>query len=47
LREIGEARGRQEKLLVFTQFKEIIPPLESCSRARSGAAAGFFMVRRQ
>src|ERR1700722_7120984 len=37
LREIGEAvASRQEKLLVFTQFKEIIPSLERLLAAAFG-----------
>ena len=37
LREIGETVGsRQEKLLVFTQFKEIIPSLERLLAAAFG-----------
>jgi SNF2 family DNA or RNA helicase len=37
LREIAETIGsRQEKLLVFTQFKEIIPPVEKLLGAAFG-----------
>ena len=48
LREIGEAvASRQEKLLVFTQFKEIIPPWRGCSRWRSGGQGSSFMATRR
>jgi SNF2 family DNA or RNA helicase len=48
LREIGEAvASRQEKLLVFTQFKEIIPSLGGCSRRRSRGQGSSFMATRR